>query len=274
MPLLATVDDGLRRPGIPHPRRGTCPECRADMIAKTGSEVIWHWAHAADPGDCPYRGESEWHLAWKARGLDGTQEVWRHDFSRRADVFTPARFAVEFQRSQMDYGEVVRRERDWEHRLVWIFDGIRGVATGRLERTEDALVCWHTPKMLLAAIRPLQWAGWGCRAFIDLGDDRLWYASHREPLYDQLDRDQLIHGFEVSADVVVRNVLHADSATALAAMGLRMDLWQPVSPAVELVTSRRGGRPTPHGRSQLRLSGSCSAARKGASTATTCSAGT
>jgi hypothetical protein len=105
MPFYGLIDGNMERPGNPRPRRATCPECRTTLIAKTGGIITWHWAHEAAPGDCAYKGESEWHLAWKARGLPGTQEVWRHDFTRRADIYSPAGFAVEFQRSRMTKAE-------------------------------------------------------------------------------------------------------------------------------------------------------------------------
>jgi hypothetical protein len=43
----ATVDK-LR--AAPAPKlKGTCPACSDPMIAKCGSKVIWHWAHAGPP---------------------------------------------------------------------------------------------------------------------------------------------------------------------------------------------------------------------------------
>jgi hypothetical protein len=201
------------------------------MIAKTGDIMTWHWAHAAAPGNCAYSGESEWHLAWKARGLDGTQETWRHDFSRRADVYAPAGFAVEFQRSRLSKAEVIARERDWHYRIVWIFDVTAAYRAGAVELGPDTLTSWNTPEMIMTAVKTPRYAP-GVRTFLDLGDGMLWYAECREPLYaggKWNSKEQLIHGFPVPEDSVVKNVLHARSATALAAMGLRIDLWLPLA---------------------------------------------
>src|SRR5690242_6562078 len=109
MPLYGLIGDAMQPPGIPEPRRARCPECAARMIAKTGTVVVWHWAHEQRAPDCPYAGESAWHLAWKARGLDGTQEVWHHDLKRRADVYSPAGIAVEFQHSRLSRVDVIER---------------------------------------------------------------------------------------------------------------------------------------------------------------------
>lgn len=44
-----------------------CPDCGADLIARRGDVVVWHWAHEkSDPAHdgCAWE-ESRWHLQWK-----------------------------------------------------------------------------------------------------------------------------------------------------------------------------------------------------------------
>jgi hypothetical protein len=238
MPLYGLIDGQMQRPGMPEPRRSKCPECGATLIAKTGTIVVWHWAHEHISPDCPYAGESAWHLAWKARGLDGTQEAWHPDLKRRADVYSPAGIAVEFQHSRLSKVDVIARERDWEHRVCWIFDASHDYRSGQIELYDETLRWYGTPQMILAAVRPLKWAGWGCRTFLDLGTGMLWYGSWREAFYGENweSRDQVIHGFPVTEEAVTLNVLRSRSATALAAMSLRMDLWLPPLPAQEVRT--------------------------------------
>jgi hypothetical protein len=97
------------------------------MLAKTGNVVIHHWAHVTAQPGCSAYGESEWHLAWKAEALDGTQEIAVGN--RRADVLAPWGGAVEFQHSALTAEDVHSREDDWGHKLVWIMDG-RAAAKG------------------------------------------------------------------------------------------------------------------------------------------------
>lgn len=43
-----------------------CPDCGAELIAKRGEIVVWHWAHKAfNRASGCYHEETEWHLAWK-----------------------------------------------------------------------------------------------------------------------------------------------------------------------------------------------------------------
>lgn len=104
------------------------------MIAHrvTGGRT-WHWAHETANPNCRTSGETEWHLAWKALGLEGTQE--RNVGTRWADVLAPGGYAVEFQRQPFDPpSEQRRREDDWADQggMVWIFYAIEAAAEGRI----------------------------------------------------------------------------------------------------------------------------------------------
>jgi hypothetical protein len=190
------------------------------MIAKTGAIMIWHWAHEQENSDCPYAGEGAWHLSWKARGLPGTQEIRSPDFLRRADVLSPAGFAIEFQHSSLTWDEVRARELDWQYRLCWVFDARRKYRAGLIEQYHDEEGDWLVWPNLPAMVRAAR-----CRAFLDLGRGSLWYVDYyiRDDGESGLD---YVHGFLTTEDAVVRNVLHAKNTIATAAMSLRMDLWQ------------------------------------------------
>ncbi len=143
MPLNALVNGEMTRADRDGPREAQCFECGHPMIAKTGELVVWHWAHRAENPDCGLSAESEWHLAWKARGLDGTQEIVSENGLRRADVLSPARFAIEFQRSPLSWREMRSREADWDQRVVWVLDTHHGLKRGQIDVSgDDARLTW------------------------------------------------------------------------------------------------------------------------------------
>jgi hypothetical protein len=192
------------------------------MIAKTGSVVTWHWAHRVLNPDCTIAPESEWHLAWKALGLDGSQEIVVG--SRRADVLAPGGFAVEFQASPLTGEEVRDREADWAAQggMAWVFRADKEFAAGRIGVTEyfrpewkDLLreenrtmlkVTWSRAPERVRAARAL--------SLLDIGDGQLlfigawghWgsyvadYGWSGSPLAG--------YGWRVPRSWVVENVLH------------------------------------------------------------------
>jgi len=189
------------------------------MIARTGSVVTWHWAHRrVHNPDCTIAPESEWHLAWKALGIDGSQEVVVG--RRRADVLAPGGFAVEFQASALDGEEVRAREEDWAAQggMVWVFRADKEFAAGRI-RVWDSIprhqgelvkpgnrltvnITWsHAPERVRAARAP---------SFADIGNGELlfiggWYED-RSPFGWYI--------WRVSRDWVVQNLLHGDMLPA------------------------------------------------------------
>lgn len=129
MSLIALDDAGTRiyarQDG---PQNATCVECGTRMYRRLSPEGNYtdHWAHmpeaerecATDPGKM-----TEWHRAWQGTCTDPERlEVWNKDRTRRADVYTPHRLAVEFQHSSMSPDTIKARQNDWRHRLVWVFD--------------------------------------------------------------------------------------------------------------------------------------------------------
>jgi hypothetical protein len=220
------------------------------MIAKTGDIVTWHWAHRSENPACGLSSESEWHLAWKAAGLPGTQEIRREDGKRRADVLSPAGFAVEFQHSPLTWKEVRQRELDWEHRLVWVLDATSALRTGAIEPHAGGLTSltwWRCPATASACLPKLDRHPEarfypGCRTFLDFGEDAgLFCAQYREQVYNrgfggEEIAGQLVTGLRVTYEAFIRNVMHAADQMALAGMTLRRDLWQP-EPGYLTVTS-------------------------------------
>lgn len=150
------------------PRRAQCPDCSAEMLAKTGNVVVWHWAHRVRPLDCQAAYEGEWHLAWKGLALDGTQEVAHPSGKRRADVLAPGGFAVEFQASALTAEEVRAREADWDNKLVWVFDAREAYKKDSLRimghGSQRGIFWFKAPERIKTA---------RCPTYYDLGDEGL-----------------------------------------------------------------------------------------------------
>lgn len=115
--------DGVRR--HPSPKaRGVCQLCGREMLAKCGSQIVWHWAHYRSLNCDPWwEGETEWHLGWKARFPEEWREVVKHDRSANerhiADVVTSRGLVIELQNSPMPEGELKAREAFYG-RMIWI----------------------------------------------------------------------------------------------------------------------------------------------------------
>lgn len=204
MPLIANVD-GVRTTALRDgSRRGQCLDCGHEMLAKTGEVITWHWAHrqAEDAPACSAEPETEWHLTWKAR-CDDPARIEVAIGSRRADVLTQYRWAVEFQHSSLEVGEIRARERDWRQRLIWVIDGTTAHAEARLRTwrpsgREHWTVEWAWSPAWVREVR--------CRTFLDLGEGQLmllgrWFE--KDP-----DRPVMGYGWRVTADEVARCVLN------------------------------------------------------------------
>lgn len=119
--------DGERRepePGF----AGQCPGCAQPVIAKCGTERVWHWAHkgkrVCDPWWEP---ETEWHRQWK----NLFPREWQESVHRSptgeihiADIKTPNGLVIEFQHSSIKAAERQSRE-DFYRKMLWIVDGTR-----------------------------------------------------------------------------------------------------------------------------------------------------
>ena len=110
-----------------HPRAsGECPSCRGAMLAKCGSRVVHHWAHASRQNCDPWwENETKWHRDWKERFPINCREVVHTADDgeiHRADIKTPSGITLEVQNSPMDDGERLSREAFYSQ-LIWILNG-------------------------------------------------------------------------------------------------------------------------------------------------------
>jgi hypothetical protein len=188
------------------------------MLARTGEVRIWHWAHRVAAPDCAAAGESAWHLAWKALGLDGTQEV--RVGNRRADVLAPGGYAVEFQDWAIDPVALRAREDDWSGQggMVWVFRADQQYAEGRIEvkpslagfgddlvKPENRAtvdIRWSFAPARVRAAR--------ARAFVDIGDGELLFIGGWRDTPGPLTG----YGWRVTKESVVRTVLHGTAIPA------------------------------------------------------------
>ena len=98
------------------------------MIAKCGSIVSWHWAHAARPRcDAWWENETDWHRDWKKLFPQNQQEVihFAADGEKHiADVKTDAGLVVELQNSPISLAELQSREAFYDN-MIWIVNAQR-----------------------------------------------------------------------------------------------------------------------------------------------------
>jgi len=113
------------QPGL----QGLCSCCSAPVIAKCGTQKIWHWAHR-NKSDCDnwWEPEKEWHRNWKNNYPADWQEISLLDERTAekhiADVRTAHNLVIEFQHSHIDLRERISREMFYKN-MVWVVDGTR-----------------------------------------------------------------------------------------------------------------------------------------------------
>jgi Competence protein CoiA-like family len=200
------------------------------MLARTGSVRIWHWAHVERNPHCEAARETEWHLAWKVLGLDGTQEV--KVGNRRADVLAPGGYAVEFQASALPGEEVRAREDDWATQggIAWLFRADQArIEVGGLylpewlhllkpENQATIRITWpRAPERVRAARAP---------SFLDIGNGELLFVGG----WDRDSSPLAGWGWKVTKNWVIENLLRADQVPALLAddpadVFRRIDVW-------------------------------------------------
>ncbi|RUW44740.1 MULTISPECIES: competence protein CoiA family protein [unclassified Mesorhizobium] len=107
---------------------GSCPCCSQRMVAKCGTQRVWHWAHCGNRNCDPWwEPETLWHLSWKNQFPSEWQEIIRHDERGEkhvADVMTENSLVIEFQHSHLPLQEKVAREGFYQS-MVWVVDGTR-----------------------------------------------------------------------------------------------------------------------------------------------------
>jgi competence protein CoiA len=106
--------------------RGICPQCKADTIAKCGTRIIHHWAHAQNKNCDPWwENETEWHRNWKNQFPMNWREVTHiaNDGEiHRADIKTKSGLIIEFQHSNISDQERISREEFYKN-IIWVIDG-------------------------------------------------------------------------------------------------------------------------------------------------------
>ena len=103
--------------------KGFCPGCGGKMVAKCGSIVRHHWAHAKGK-DCDTWSDSvsPWHLAWQDCFPRECQEVWMGDNNEhRADVRGEHQI-LEVQKSSISADEIAEREVFYGN-MSWVLCG-------------------------------------------------------------------------------------------------------------------------------------------------------
>jgi len=109
--------------------KGACLCCSQPVIAKCGTQKIWHWAHRSKTAcDNWWESETEWHRTWKNNYPTDWQEKIMYDEKTKekhiADVCTDDNLVLEFQHSHIEHEERISREQFYRD-MVWIIDGTR-----------------------------------------------------------------------------------------------------------------------------------------------------
>ena len=125
--LLANVN-GSRLNAIPG-ARGKCPACNADVIAKCGQIISWHWAHIASDCDPWSEPMTKWHSDWQNRFPSAWREVVLG--AHRADIKVPDGPVIEFQHSSISVEEIRERE-DFYRQMIWVYDARDAFDSGRI----------------------------------------------------------------------------------------------------------------------------------------------
>lgn len=133
--MLKAIVDGCESLATPK-AVGSCPLCDSQVIAKCGSMVVWHWAHAS-LADCDLwsEGETDWHAAWKSR-FSRTEETITRQIGdsvvkHRADAVTSRGRVIEFQHSSISAEEIRERERFYGD-MIWVIDGCEAFESNRI----------------------------------------------------------------------------------------------------------------------------------------------
>ena len=107
---------------------GICQCCGSELVAKCGTQKIWHWAHKGKRNcDHWWENETQWHRDWKDNFPKEWQEVVHlsEDGEKHiADVKTSNGLVVEFQHSAISLKEKLSRETFYKD-MIWVVDGRR-----------------------------------------------------------------------------------------------------------------------------------------------------
>ena len=208
--MLKAIVDGCESLATPK-AVGSCPLCDSQVIAKCGSMVVWHWAHAS-LADCDLwsEGETDWHAAWKSR-FSRTEETITRQIGgsvvkHRADAVTSRGRVIEFQHSSISAEEIRERERFYGD-MIWVIDGCEAFHQNRIgldpkkpeEGSEYVRFRWKSRKRSFdRAYAPL---------FIDLGFSFNDVGDPMIKLDDWWDgKDGLEDGFRRGSGLWIRTI--------------------------------------------------------------------
>lgn len=102
--------------------RAICPQCGGELIAKCGSQKVWHWAHTVLDCDRWTEPESSWHKSWKEIVPRINREVTIG--AHRADIRLDSGLIIELQNSSISSDEIQERERFYGD-MIWIFNATK-----------------------------------------------------------------------------------------------------------------------------------------------------
>jgi len=184
--------------------KGTCPLCQAEVRAKCGEQVSWHWAHVGRSGDCDPWSEPEtpWHRWWKGRAPDvGWCEVTIGP--HRADLQIPGKGVVELQHSSLSSDEIRTREAFYRE-MIWVIDArtyalptsVFDMPVERLERIDGRRWHWRWPRSSFSVAKK--------RVLLDLGRDVL--NAKRILGWEQGGRRVVVEGTRIPREKVLREL--------------------------------------------------------------------
>ncbi|MBZ0262656.1 MAG: competence protein [Hyphomicrobiales bacterium] len=154
---------------------GECRGCENRVLAKCGTQRVWHWAHIGKIS-CNFEREpeTEWHRNWKNQFASEWREVIRRAENGErhiADVMTEHGLVIEFQHSPLHPNERVSRE-TFHPNMVWIVDGTR------LKRT------WSKFLQGQQSWRSTHWQGYFLTHFPEESFPIEWLASSVPVFFD------------------------------------------------------------------------------------------
>ncbi|TMV06979.1 hypothetical protein FGK63_12745 [Ruegeria sediminis] len=190
--------------------RATCPFCGAEVLAKCGTQRVWHWAHKSTRHcDSWWEPETDWHRKWKELFPTEWQEVGRRDDNGElhiADVLTPQGLALEFQHSYIKREEIEIRT-NFHKNICWIVDGtrldstltqfVKALEMGRPvgSRGTEVYQAYLTHSRFLK-----QWAGLSAPVVVDFGGEKIWVIGNSletSVLVYPLKKETLVKQFEL-----------------------------------------------------------------------------
>lgn len=127
--------------------RATCKMCGGILIAHCGDIRPKHWQHKSKKDCDSWKGEeTDWHLNWKAKFPQKSQEVviTKNGDTHRADVKTKEGIVLEFQNSSISYSDIEKRE-EFYGNMLWVVNAedfkshfdIHSIVLSKLRRLKD-----------------------------------------------------------------------------------------------------------------------------------------